>query len=112
VNVRDLVVGIRGGVPERCDFCQQPTPPDDLHPEEGEEWACITCLERWNRNELARLFADAQALFASVMKSEEEVVAKFRSLRVELEAAIDDLRRSVPWHRRLWNRVRGKGILD
>jgi len=36
---RDLIIALRGGLPNRCNFCDQPTPPERLHPEEGGEWA-------------------------------------------------------------------------
>lgn len=47
ITARDLIIGLRGGVPPKCDFCGEEKPPADLHPEEGGEWACINCIERW-----------------------------------------------------------------
>lgn len=49
MNTFDLLVQLRGGMPERCDFCGQPynnlrTP----EPEEAGEWACSECVARWN----------------------------------------------------------------
>lgn len=46
-SARDLIIGLRGGVPRKCDFCLKETPEHDLHPEEGGDWACITCMKRW-----------------------------------------------------------------
>ena len=47
VDARELIVSLRGGVPEKCDFCGQPRPEHELHPEEGGEWACIHCIDKW-----------------------------------------------------------------
>jgi hypothetical protein len=44
----DLIVALRGGLPECCDFCNQPfTAARYPVPEEAGEWACSECLERW-----------------------------------------------------------------
>lgn len=43
---RDLIADIRGGKPLFCDFCDQPTPENDLHPEEGGLWICIDCINK------------------------------------------------------------------
>ena len=46
---RDLIVMLRGGVPEKCDFCGQPfTLTRHAVPEEGGEWACTECEARWS----------------------------------------------------------------
>lgn len=47
-SARDLIIGLRGGVPAACDFCLKPTPEHDLHPEEAGQWACIECMKRWH----------------------------------------------------------------
>jgi len=47
-STRDLIVALRGGVPDVCDFCGEATDPDDLHPEEGGEWACTECIRAWD----------------------------------------------------------------
>lgn len=46
----DLLVDLRGGLPDACDFCLQPFT-DDRYPvpEEAGAWACSECEERWNR---------------------------------------------------------------
>ena len=44
----DLIAGLRGGVPERCDFCDQPFNEQRYPcPEEGGAWACSDCLRKW-----------------------------------------------------------------
>ena len=53
-DVRVLIVDLRGGVPEQCDFCRQPRPADELHPEEAGMWACIHCIERWEKEDLSK----------------------------------------------------------
>lgn len=44
----DLIVELRGGLPLACDFCGQ-SYADDRQPvpEEGGEWACTECVDRW-----------------------------------------------------------------
>jgi len=43
-----FIVALRGGVPPDCDFCRQPfTDTRRPIPEEGGEWACTECYERW-----------------------------------------------------------------
>jgi hypothetical protein len=48
----DLVMSIRGGFPEKCDFCGQPYA-DGRYPvpEEAGEWACSECVARWEKSE-------------------------------------------------------------
>jgi hypothetical protein len=50
---KSLIAAIRGGIPETCSFCGTVTPPEHLHPEEGGDWACITCLDRWDAEDAA-----------------------------------------------------------
>lgn len=50
-DVKQMLVDLRGGLPEACDFCKTPTEPADLHPEEGGLWACITCINRWEEQD-------------------------------------------------------------
>jgi hypothetical protein len=45
-DVRQLIIDLRGGVPESCNFCGQKKPPEQLHPDEGGEWICIECIKR------------------------------------------------------------------
>lgn len=51
IDVRQMLIDLRGGLPEKCDFCSKETKPDDLHPEEAGAWACITCIERWGEED-------------------------------------------------------------
>lgn len=44
----DLIIELRGGLPPKCDFCDQPyTEQRYPVPEEAGQWACIECWERW-----------------------------------------------------------------
>jgi hypothetical protein len=46
-DVWNLIAGVRGEFPTKCDFCQQEAKPEDLHPEEAGDWVCTSCLKRW-----------------------------------------------------------------
>jgi len=48
IDVREMIINLRGGIPERCDFCKEKRPKHEMHPEEAGEWACIYCIERWD----------------------------------------------------------------
>jgi len=63
-NNLDLLLSIRGGLPESCDFCKQPYK-DGRYPvpEEAGAWACSDCEARW-------LKEDAPARYASCEKKE------------------------------------------
>jgi hypothetical protein len=50
-TARELIVELRGGVPLKCDFCNKETTEENLHPEEAGMWACITCMDRWTRDD-------------------------------------------------------------
>ena len=52
MNARELIEDIRGGVPGKCDFCENETPDHQLHPEEAGDWACIFCILRWEANDM------------------------------------------------------------
>lgn len=45
-EVRELIIALRGGPPDKCDFCGNMTLPDNLHPEEAGEWICNDCIKR------------------------------------------------------------------
>ncbi len=50
----DLIVQLRGGLPGKCDFCEQPYTEDRYPiPEEGGEWTCSECLARWQKEDTA-----------------------------------------------------------
>lgn len=43
-----LLISLRGGLPDACDFCGQPfTDQRWPVPEEAGEWACSECEARW-----------------------------------------------------------------
>ena len=48
-NPRDLIIALRGGVPPICPFCREARPEHEMEPLSGGEWACGTCLDRWER---------------------------------------------------------------
>jgi hypothetical protein len=51
----DLIMSIRGGFPEKCDFCEQVY--DDKRypvPEEAGAWACSECEARWRADDERR----------------------------------------------------------
>lgn len=52
MNVLDMIVELRGGVPECCDFCGKPFN-EHRHPipEEAGEWTCTECWERWEKED-------------------------------------------------------------
>ncbi len=39
------------GIPLRCDFCGQKTPPSAMLPEESDMWACSQCADRWRKED-------------------------------------------------------------
>ena len=45
--VFDMIVELRGGIPEKCSFCDQPFDSRGAIPEEAGEWACYVCWDRW-----------------------------------------------------------------
>ncbi len=52
MNILEMIVELRGGVPESCDFCGQPyNEKRQPVPEEGQEWACTECWDRWDKED-------------------------------------------------------------
>lgn len=52
--VFNMLVDIRGGLPETCDFCLQPFTTERYPiPEEAGEWTCAECLKHWEEKENA-----------------------------------------------------------
>jgi hypothetical protein len=50
MSILEVIVELRGGVPERCDFCSKPfTEQNYATPEEAGDWACIECVMRWDK---------------------------------------------------------------
>jgi hypothetical protein len=46
----DMIVRLRGGHPEKCDFFEQPyTETRCPIPEEAGEWTCSECWARWEK---------------------------------------------------------------
>lgn len=50
--VLEMLVALRGGAPEKCDFCGHVFKNDDqIIPEEAGAWACRGCLDRWEKED-------------------------------------------------------------
>ena len=81
MNARELIEDIRGGVPGKCDFCENETPDHQLHPEEAGDWACIFCILRWEANDM---IADNKTMDTEQLN--------------KLATDIHDLAKSKGWH--------------
>ena len=47
-TIFNLIATMRGGIPECCDFCGSKfTEANYATPEEGGEWTCIQCADKW-----------------------------------------------------------------
>jgi hypothetical protein len=58
----DLIAALRGGYPEKCDFCEQAyTPERHPVPEEAGLWACSVCWDRWEEMDRAQLAREGNA---------------------------------------------------
>lgn len=44
--VKQMIANLRGGYPDRCDFCEQLKEEHELHPEEAGMWICNECIKR------------------------------------------------------------------
>ena len=52
MNMIAMIAELRGGIPEKCDFCDQSyTEKRYPIPEEAGEWTCSECWERWEKEE-------------------------------------------------------------
>ena len=50
MNMLQLIAELRGGIPEKCDFCGQEYTEDRYPiPEEAGEWTCSECWARWEK---------------------------------------------------------------
>ena len=55
MNMIDVIAELRGGYPEKCDFCDKSYNKERRPvPEEAGEWACTECWERWEKEENER----------------------------------------------------------
>lgn len=43
---KQFIADLRGGIPEKCSWCDQPMTPEEAEPEEGGEWICRKCFDR------------------------------------------------------------------
>lgn len=56
----ELIAALRGGVPERCDFCDRLYTAERYPvPEEAGLWACIECWNHWEALDAAQLAREA-----------------------------------------------------
>lgn len=46
---KENIAELRGGRPDKCDFCLANKPFEELEPEESGMWVCHECLERWDK---------------------------------------------------------------
>jgi hypothetical protein len=52
MNVFEMIVELRGGLPAKCDFCEEVIPEGQLPiPEEAGAWACQACWDYWEAND-------------------------------------------------------------
>ena len=52
MSLLQMVAELRGGIPERCDFCEEPFTEENYPtPEEGGLWACICCVRECEKGE-------------------------------------------------------------
>lgn len=50
MNGIEIIAALRGGHPEKCDFCGEPfTDKRQPVPEEAGDWACTECCEQWEK---------------------------------------------------------------
>lgn len=52
MSVMEMIIAMRGGIPESCDFCGKPF--NDLRrpvPDEAGEWSCTECWKRWEKED-------------------------------------------------------------
>ena len=48
----DLIAELRGGIPDKCDFCGQEYNEDRYPiPEEAQAWTCSECWARWEKED-------------------------------------------------------------
>ena len=55
MNMLEMIAELRGGIPDKCDFCEQPYTKDRYPiPEEAQAWACSECWEIWEQESLKK----------------------------------------------------------
>jgi hypothetical protein len=53
-ETKQLIADFRGGFPDECSFCDTKTDPRYLEPEEGGDWICHWCIDRWEHEDQRR----------------------------------------------------------
>jgi ribosomal protein L37AE/L43A len=52
MNTLEMIAELRGGIPDHCDFCEQPYTEERYPiPEEAGMWTCSHCLQRWEKQD-------------------------------------------------------------
>ena len=55
MNMLEMIAEMRGGIPDKCDFCEQPYTEERYPiPEEAQAWTCNECYARWEQEELKK----------------------------------------------------------
>jgi hypothetical protein len=68
-----MIVALRGGIPERCDFCEQPYTDERLPvPEEAGDWACTECWDRWEKQDEELRDLSGQERAAAIIRARGE----------------------------------------
>lgn len=49
-NILDLIIALRGGYPDNCDWCGKPLGFEPV-PEEAGQWICAACEEATRKTE-------------------------------------------------------------
>lgn len=87
-TARELIEALRGGVPVKCDFCGKEVPDFCMEPEEGDMWACIWCLYRWEATENQDKFKRISELEAELAAAKDDLtVAYMRGVYDERDKA-------------------------
>lgn len=59
MNMLEMIAEMRGGIPDKCDFCEQPYTEERYPiPEEAQAWTCSECLARWEKEDELRKAQD------------------------------------------------------
>ena len=72
-EIFEMIVALRGGIPERCDFCEQPYTDERLPvPEEAGDWACTECWNRWEKQDEELRDLSGQERAAAIIRARGE----------------------------------------
>ena len=55
MNMLEMIAEMRGGIPDKCDFCEQPYNEKRYPiPDEAQTWACSECWAKWEKEDELR----------------------------------------------------------